>query len=267
MTSIVLDIETLPDMRPGARESFVDAVRADFKAPSTLTKEKAALDLGMDDPEKIKFTSKDSMLAKWVERFRDEKADEVADAEWRKTSFDAAKGQICCIGWAVDDDEPESDHVIAHSSDERDVMRFFFSELRKAHSADPHRRPLFIGHNHVAFDLPFIFRRAVILGIEPPKFLPAIPRPWDESVFDTMYQWAGHGNRISMDALCEALGIPGKDGMDGSMVCDAYLDGRIADIAEYCRGDVWRTRQIYRLMTFQSGQLSIDLNPELLAAA
>ena len=101
-----------------------------------------------------------------------------------------------------------------------------------------------------AFDLPFIFRRAVILGVEPPMFLPRLPKAWDESVFDTMVQWAGHGNRISMDALCEALGIPGKDGMDGSMVCEAFLQGRIKEIAGYCRGDVHRTREIYKRLTF-----------------
>ncbi len=34
------------------------------------------------------------------------------------------------------------------------------------------------------------------------------------------------------------------------MVCDAFLQGRIAEIAEYCRGDVYRTREIYKRLTF-----------------
>lgn len=254
MTRIFLDLESLPDMREGAREAFIQSVRADFKAPSDLTKERAAVELGMTDPQEIKFTSKDAMLAKWVERFREEKAEEVADKEWRKTSLDAAQGHICCIGWAVDDGEPLSD-FIQTINDEKEMLAYFFSVLQK--HFDVRRRPLFIGHNHVAFDLPFIFRRAVILGVKPPAFLPSVPRPWDECVYDTMYQWAGHGNRIGMDALCKALGIPGKDGMDGSMVCDAFLDGRINEIAAYCRGDVERTRQIYERMTFMSGVLAI----------
>jgi len=249
-----LDTETLPDMRPGARESFIEDARNNVKAPSDMTKEKALDELGILDANERKFTSKDKALALWCERFGLEKAEEIGDANWRKTSFDATQGHICCIGWAVDEGEPFSDYIQT-INDEREVLQFFFSVLHK--HFDARRRPLFIGHNHVAFDLPFIFRRAVILGVEPPRFLPSIPRPWDESVFDTMYQWAGHGNRISMDALCKALGIPGKDGMDGSKVCDAYLNGQIAEIAEYCKDDVERTRQIYQRMTFYPGPLAI----------
>ncbi len=243
MTAIYIDIETVPDMRAGARESFLESVRNDFKAPADLTKERAAAELGMTDPQEIKLTSKDTMLSRWVDRFRDEKAGEVADAAWRKTSFDATQGQICCIGYAFD-------NGFANScvGDEKDILKNFFSAL--AFEFNAHRRPVFIGHNHVAFDLPFIFRRAVILGVEPPAWMPRLPKPWDESVFDTMVQWAGHGNRISMDNLCAALGIPGKDGMDGSQVCDYYLDGRIEEIAEYCKGDVSRTRQIHRRLAF-----------------
>ncbi|MGL4260780.1 MAG: ribonuclease H-like domain-containing protein [Afipia sp.] len=245
-------------MREGAREAFIEDARQNVKAPSDLTKEKALDELGVTDANERKFTSKDKALAMWCERFGQEKAEEIGDANWRKTSFDATQGHICCIGWAVDDGEPFSDYIQT-INDERDVLRCFFSDLHK--HFDVRRRPLFVGHNHVGFDLPFIYRRAVILGVEPPKFLPSVPRPWDESVYDTMYQWAGHGNRISMDALCHALGIPGKDGMDGSMVCDAFLQGRIAGIAEYCRGDVVRTREIYKRMTFYPGALAVG--PEL----
>ena len=104
--NIYLDIESIPDMRPGKRDACIQAARDNFKAPSTLTKEQAAADLGLTDAIEIKFTSKDAMLARWAERFREEKADEVGDAEWRKTSFDGAKGQLCCIGVALDDSEP-----------------------------------------------------------------------------------------------------------------------------------------------------------------
>lgn len=80
-----------------------------------------------------------------------------------------------------------------------------------------------------------------------------------------MVQWAGHGNRISMDALCEALGIPGKDGMDD--LIDAFMQGRIAEIAEYCRGDVHRTREIYKRLTFwREPSEALQLDPADLVA-
>ncbi len=251
MTAIYLDIETVPDMRDGAREAFIENARNNVKAPSDLTKEKALDELGVTDASERKFTSKDRALSMWCERFGQEKAEEIGDSEWRKTSFDATQGHICCVGWAIDDSEPVSD-FIQTINDEKEVLNLFFSEIKKSHAHDHMRRPLFIGHNHVGFDLPFIFRRAVILGVEPPIWMPRLPKAWDESVFDTMVEWAGHNNRISMDALCRALGIAGKDGMDGSMVCDSFLQGQIEKIAEYCCGDVHRTREIYRRMTFKS---------------
>lgn len=258
MTTITLDIETLPDMRPGVRESYIEDARNNVRAPSDMTKDQALNELGITDANQRKYTSKESALAMWCEQFGKSKAEEIGDANWRKTSFDATKGHVCCIGWALNDGEPTSD-FIQTVADERDVLACFFSAVKQSFEQNSMRRPMFVGHNHVAFDLPFLFRRAVILGVEPPMIFPRLPKPWDESVFDTMVQWAGHGNRISMDDLCQALGIPGKDGMDGSMVCDAFLQGRIKDIADYCRGDVARTREIYRRLTFQKAPDALQL--------
>jgi len=245
---IYLDIETIPDQRPGALDAYLKESRENFKAPSTLTKEQAAKDLGMKDASEIKFTSKDAMVALWCDRFRDERSDEVGETEWRKTSFDGARGQIVCIGFACDGAAPFS-YSTEECGDEKEVLASFFSYLTDVRSIED--RPVFIGHNHIAFDLPFIWKRAIILGVKPPIWFPRNPRAWDDHVFDTMLEWAGFGNRISMDALCNALGIPGKpDGIDGSQVWDYVRDGKIADVAEYCKGDVERTREIYRRLTF-----------------
>jgi len=116
-------------------------------------------------------------------------------------------------------------------------------------------RPTFIGHNIVAFDLRFIFQRAVLNGVIPPSIIPFNARPWDDSVFDTMTAWAGVGNRVSLDKLCGAFGIAKKgseigDDIDGSKVWDYVRTGRIADVVEYCKGDVERVRAIHRRMTF-----------------
>jgi predicted PolB exonuclease-like 3'-5' exonuclease len=93
-------------------------------------------------------------------------------------------------------------------------------------------------------------------NIKPPMFIPFNAKPWDESIFDTMTAWAGHGNRVSLDKLCKIFNIPQKgseigEEINGSKVWDFYQAGRIADIAKYCEGDVDRTRQAYKRMTFQ----------------
>ena len=252
MTVITLDIETLADMRPGAREEFIEASRQDFKAPSDLTKEQALRDLGHDPAGEMKFKSKAEAIKMWCDAFGATKCEEVGETAWRKTAFDATRGQICVIGFSFDGEEPES-LQIKEPEDEARILRTFFERLAIRYKATNMRRPIFVGHNLVNFDLPFIYRRAVILGIQPPAFLPINPSPFNEYVFDTMLQWAGSKGRISMQNLCEALGIPGKetDGdIDGSKVTDFYLNGQIDDVAKYCRGDIYRTRAMYDRLTF-----------------
>ena len=258
MPNIFIDTETTPDQRPGRRDAYIQAARDNFRAPSGLTKEQAAADLGLTDANEIKFTSKDAMLARWVERFRDEKADEVGDAEWRKTSFDGAKGQICCIGLALDDAAP----FVFYGGREADILRDFFNEVNKHILRSSLRRPTFIGHNIASFDLRFIFQRAVINRVPVPVWFPRNARPWDDSINDTMLMWSGHGGKISLARLCESLGVESDNDIDGSMICDMYMHGQIAKIAEYCADDVRITRECWRLMTLTLEDMSAPMLEE-----
>ena len=64
--------------------------------------------------------------------------------------------------------------------------------------------------------------------------------------------------RVSMDKLCKALGIPGKDGFDGSMVAATWpVDPQ--KVIDYCKQDVERTRQMYKRLTFDFGDDQSDL--------
>jgi len=106
--------------------------------------------------------------------------------------------------------------------------------------------PVVVAH-HARFDVRYIWQRAIILGVTPPSWWPIDARPWDtDRVFDTMTAWAGHGNRIGLDRLCKALGLPGKTGVDGSMVWDLVRDGRIDDVVSYFDDDVRRLRSVHR---------------------
>ncbi|MCA7945616.1 3'-5' exonuclease family protein [Burkholderia vietnamiensis] len=256
---ITLDIETIPSQNPDVLDAIRKSVAENFRAPSTLTKEQAAIDLGMTDKDEIKFTGKDAMLARWAERFRDEKTEEVAQEQWRKTSFDGATGQIAVIGVALGDEEPETFHSEDWASNEASVIRAAFERIADAYSPSSDRRPVFIGHYITGFDLRFMFQRAVVLGIKPPSIIPFHARPWDDHVFDTMTRWAGHNGSIKLDALCQALGIPSpKNGIDGSKVWDYVRDGRIAEVATYCAGDIRATRAAYRRMTFMQMPGELD---------
>lgn len=211
MINVYLDIETIPCQSAEYRTR----VREGIKPPGTIKK-----------PESI---------LQWLE----ENAETATDEAVAKTSFDPAYGHICCIGWAIGDD-PVQSLSAPTMSDEADILRGFFEALPKMGMAK------FIGHYIIGFDLRFIMCRAIVLGVKIPSIWPRDPKPWDQSVFDTMVAWAGARGTISQDRLCEALELPGKGDFDGSMVAAAWANGEHDRIAEYCRSDVETVRAIHR---------------------
>ena len=149
MTTLVyFDIETVPCQLPGIKEEFAAAVTA----PATHKK-----------PETI---------AVWLAENRDSEA----EAAYLKTSFDGGMGQVCCISLAVNDEAPVSYVVHELSRDnETRMLEDFYSHLTDI------GRAIFIGHNIIGFDLPFLWKRSMVLGIKPPWSLPRNPMLWPSS--------------------------------------------------------------------------------------
>lgn len=239
--NIVFDIETIPLQDA----SLIAELKAEHfaKLPEIMAAVKA--------PGNYRDEAK---IAEYVasERAKIEAGHGAEFDEWHlKTSFDGGLGQACCIGFAVDD-APAFCYYVKDSSaaEERQMFEAFFSHILDARSIGD--RLVFIGHNSNAFDIPFIWKRCIVLGVEPPMFFPRDPKPWGESTFDTMIAWNGVGSRAggSMDRICKILGLPGKGGMDGSQVWPMFQAGRIKEIAAYCAGDVERTRAMHARMTF-----------------
>jgi len=232
--NIYFDIETIPAQDPAA----IELIKADIEKQKLLVKAPS----NYKDVDKIVSYMKAEL----------EKIDADFDATYRKTSFDGGLGQICCIGYAIDDNAP----LAICGGSESDILNTFYQCLMDEYNPSSQQRPKFIGHNIVNFDLRFMFQRSVMNNVKPPMMIPFNAKPWDESIFDTMTAWAGHGNRVSLDKLCKIFNIPLKgseigEEIDGSMVWNFYQTGRIQDIAKYCAGDVDRTRQAYKRMTFQ----------------
>lgn len=223
MTYLYLDIETIPAQSDEAKA----IIAAGVKPPATMKK-----------PETI---------AAWE---ADQKAAAVEDAI-AKTSFNAAFGQVCCIGFAVDNSPATSISWPLNATDETKALSGFFDVAAEAIGK---RFPTIVGHYVCGFDLRFIWQRCMVLGVRVPAWVPKDPKPWDGGVFDTMTAWAGARDTISMDALCQALGIEGKSDIDGSMVGKMFADGKHKEIAAYCRDDVDRTRAIHRKMLAAFGE-------------
>lgn len=219
---LTFDIETVPGQAPGLR----DEIAATIKPPAVLKSEKS--------------------IAEW---HAESKAQAIEDA-WQKTALDGGLGQIVCIGYAVDD-EPVQTIVVDDLSPEgeEDALLEFRSVLHGLYRGTSGSRPVIVGHNVIGFDLPFLWRRCVIRGVQWPFWLPRNPKPWSDQVADTMVMWAGDRDRISLDKLCRLLGLPGKSG-SGLDVWPMAQAGKWADIARYCAVDVERTRDCYRRMQF-----------------
>lgn len=222
MKTIFFDIETIPCQLPGVLDEFKAAVTA----PATYKK-----------PESI---------AEWLKENRDSEG----EAAWLKTSFDGGMGHVVCIGLAVDNEPARSYQVRADAygnrEEERNVLEWFFNDLTDI------GRSVLVGHNIIGFDLPFLWKRCMVLGVKPPQWFPRNPSKYaSEMVRDTMNLWdmeqrAGG----SMDRICRLLGIPGKGDVSGADVWPMVKAGDIEAVAAYCRADVERTRAMFKRMTF-----------------
>jgi hypothetical protein len=225
METLTLDIETLGTNRPEVR----DYIAASITPPGVMKKAES--------------------IAAWNAEQRPAAIDEAV----AKTSLDGAFGRVCVIGWTVGDDVPES---VSSAVAEVDVLRDFAETLAglKQHSLQ------IVGHN-VPWDIRFLVQRYIVNRIKPPVLLTRAvnAKPWETAiVFDTMTQWAGPRGTVSLEKLCLALGVPSpKTDIDGSMVGQAVADGRIAEVAAYCCGDVMATRECWRLMTFADPSLDL----------
>lgn len=192
--------------------------------------------------------SKADTLAAWE---AEKKPALVAEAVAR-TSFNGAHGSICCVGFAWNDDEPQSIMRVPGKADEKPLLAALAMHL--ANSRPSLETPVIVGHYVAGFDLRFIWQRAFVLGVRLPAWFPRDPKPWSREVHDTMAMWAGGKDSISLDNLCRALGLPGKDNIDGSQVAGLFAAGEYDAIADYCRADVERVRQVHRKMLFAFGE-------------
>jgi hypothetical protein len=230
MTTIIIDIETVPSQQPGA----LDAIRANIKPPATLKK-----------PE--------SIAAWWTTE-----ADTAVAEAHRKQSLDGGlAGEIISIAILAPDLEGDAGFVRCRAIGEPEAVllddftaavmqRIDRTACTLAEGRHAAQDPFFVGHNAGGFDLPFVWRRCVVNGVRLPFRFPRPSAREGKDFACTMVQWAGYGGRVSLDALCRSLGIASpKDGIDGAGVYDAWLAGEHERIAQYNLRDVLATAQVW----------------------
>lgn len=107
------------------------------------------------------------------------------------------------------------------------------------------RKPELVTFNGRGFDLPVLQLRAMRLGLPLPYLFHK----------DVRYRYSENGHldlcdhitdfgaarRMRLSDLARLIGLPGKQGMDGSKVEDAIAAGMIQEVREYCLSDVVQT--------------------------
>lgn len=191
-----------------------------------------------------------------IDKWMDENKEQAVKDLVSKTSFDGLMGRIACISWAIDDHDIQS--TSATDTEYEAIAAFYDAIDDAAQFKHPHGSSkfevVFCGHNLAGFDLPFLKHRSIIHKIKPPQELAKAmnAKPWDGCIADTMLMWSSDSQkRASMDKLCRAFGIQGKDGFDGSMVAETWPVNP-QKVIDYCKDDVNRTREIYKRITFAS---------------
>jgi len=186
------------------------------------------------------------------------------DALYEKSSFDGTFSRIVCIGLIMLSDHCEPQGSVSwYGPNEKELLRLFWARLAQL------RPTLFITHNGLGFDLPFIRKRSVINQVKPTVDIP-LAKFRAEPVFDTMAIWSNWENRgwIKLDVLARALNVETKSG-SGKQVAEMWANGQGKEIAEYCLQDTYVTYACYCRMTFREPLSSkvVLLHSELIETA
>ena len=136
-----------------------------------------------------------------------------------------------------------------YGSNEQDLLRQFWGRIAEI------RPTLFITHNGLGFDLPFIKKRSIIHRVKPSLEI-SLAKFRTEPVYDTMAVWSNWDMRgwIKLDILARALNVETKSA------------GHRQEIAEYWLQDTYVTYACYTRMTFREPLMSQDIlkSPQLI---
>lgn len=147
------------------------------------------------------------------------------------------------------------------NADEKDLITRFFNGIERY-------VPTLVSWNGGGFDLPVLHYRALKHGVSAPRY-------WDLGEDDRDFKFNNYISRFHLrhtdlmdvlagyqaravqplDQIATLLGFPGKMGMSGARVWDAFLDGDIAGIRNYCETDVLNTWLVYLRFQLMRGQL------------
>ncbi|BBH56177.1 3'-5' exonuclease [Neisseria gonorrhoeae] len=231
-TILAFDIETVPD---------VQGIRTLYDLPSSLPDDEVVL-------------------------FAQQKRRAQTGGDFMQHHLHQVVAVSCCMRWGQD-----KVHVgtIGEMDDGEEVVIAKFFELVEKHT------PQLVSWNGGGFDLPVLHYRSLIYGINAARY-------WDTGDGDfgdsRDFKWNNYISRyhqrhcdlmdllalyqpranVPLDDMAKLCGFPGKLGMDGSKVWEAFHTGRLKEIRNYCETDAANTYLMYLRFCLVSGRLDAD---------
>ena len=215
--SVMIDIETLPDldMPDDARRALVAA-----KVPKNYK-----------DAAKIEA---------WIASH--------ADEAWRRQALDPLHGRILCIGvWDLEGHPTclwPVDHAPGSLDAEREILHHLEGMLGR-------RAQKLVAHNGVAFDFPFLRKRAMKHGMYTLAKRMCQEKPWSETHGDTRVMWcqpSRPGAGSSLDALAEFFNIKRHNPISGADVYDRWAAEDYVAIRKHVLDDVRVLGRLYQIL-------------------
>lgn len=208
---IAFDIETIPNSRMTDRLPPIEVKAGNLKDPAKIAEKEAAA-----------------------------KAEQI-----EKMALSPLYGRICA--WVAGDDLKDfysiKRDIITKDSDaeETRIIESAFSTLSGKRM---------ITYNGNGFDLPFLYRRAVLLGIDPREY--GMPTLADTRYYgnkyhiDLMHVWCGFGNYEKLDNIAGAMLNDHKIEVDFRNFKEMIKtpEGRI-ELLDYCQQDVILTMKLW----------------------
>lgn len=198
---------------------------------------------------------------------------EMSDAAVAEAAFEARRQKtggsdflphhqhrVLCISCALHTADGFRVFSLYGEDEARNIQRFFDGIERYT--------PTLVSWNGGGFDLPVLNYRGLVHGLR-------ASRLWQQGDDDPGFKWNNYISRyhprhtdlmdvlamygrggVPLDELAQLLGFPGKLGMDGSKVWQAYQAGGLEDIRRYCETDVVNTHLVYLAFQHLRGHLS-----------
>jgi predicted PolB exonuclease-like 3'-5' exonuclease len=142
--------------------------------------------------------------------------------------------------------------TIGESKDEAGMMADFADFMTKW-------RPLIVTWNGRGFDLPVLALRALRFGADFRWYYRGEGYRYrfsEEGHLDLCDLLADHGaaKMTSLDGAARVIGLPGKDGVDGSQVEGLFQAGQIEALRRYCLSDVAQTAFVFLRYRLVAGE-------------